>query len=37
MGAATAAKWNHKEEERLLRLARGDEPKPFAWGRPLAE
>jgi hypothetical protein len=38
MGAATTAKWNHhKEEERLLRLARGDEPKPSAWGRPLAE
>jgi len=36
-GAATTAKWNHREEELILRFTRGNEPNPFAWGRPLSE
>ena|ERR1700741_179110 len=37
MGAVTTAKWNHKEEQLLLRFTPGDEAKSFAWGRPLSE
>src|SRR4029450_5112325 len=28
MGAVTTAKWNHRNEEWILRFARGDEPRP---------
>ena len=28
MGAVTTAKWNHRNEELILRFARGDEPGP---------
>jgi len=37
MGAVTTAKWDHKEEQLLLRFKPGDKAKPFAWGRPLSE
>jgi hypothetical protein len=30
MGAVTTAKWNHKEEQLLLRFKPGDKAKPFA-------
>ena len=28
IGAVTTVKWNHREEELLLRLARGDQSRP---------
>jgi hypothetical protein len=28
MGAVTTAKWNHRNEELILRFAHGDEPRP---------
>jgi len=37
MGAVTTTKWNHEEEQLLLRFKPGDKAKPFAWGRPLSE
>ncbi len=37
MGAVTTAKWNHRKEELILRLACRDEPKPFTWARPLSD
>jgi hypothetical protein len=36
MGAVTTAKWNHREEELILRLARGDNDLTVT-GRPLFE
>ena len=36
MGAVTTAKWNHREEELILRFARGDNDLTVR-GRPLSE
>jgi hypothetical protein len=30
MGAVTTAKWNHKEEQLLLRFKPGDKAKPYS-------